>query len=130
VPDSVAIRSVRINRNGTADMFLVVTGRGGVLSASDAAVARARGSAALLAATKHKKKKKAVASIRSISRRVHAGSVVLHIVPSLAGRKILKKRKLAVNVLVTYAPTGGTTSKQTRKLTLAIKKKKRVSKRR
>ena len=128
VPDTVAIRSVRINRNGTADMFLVVTGRGGVLRASDAAVARARGSAVFLAATKKKKKKKPVASIRSISVRVHAGTVVLHIVPSLAGRKVLKKRKLAVNVLVTYTPTGGTTSKQTRKLTLAIKKK-RVTKR-
>ena len=63
--------------------------------------------------------------IRSVSVRVsRAGVVVLRIVPTAAGRRILSsRRKLAVKVLITFAPTGGTASKRTRALTLQIKKK-------
>ncbi|MEA2298822.1 MAG: hypothetical protein QOF77_1758 [Solirubrobacteraceae bacterium] len=77
-------------------------------------------SAGTIGAAQKRQAKPRPAQIRAVALTVKApATVTLHITPTAAARRLLfARRTLAVNVLLTYAPLGGTPSAQTRTLRL------------
>jgi peptidoglycan/xylan/chitin deacetylase (PgdA/CDA1 family) len=108
------LRSIRSRRNGKAKIIFDVGGPGG-LEAVDASVAGAAGVAA----------KRRRDRIRPTSKFVpQAGPVVVVILPSKAGKRILmRKGKLKVPVRVTFTPVAGAPVSQMVKVRLRLKRR-------
>jgi hypothetical protein len=107
------LRSIRSQLNGKAKIVIDVSGPGG-LEAVDASVAGKAGAAA----------KGGKGRIRSTSRFVpQAGPVTLLILPSKAGKRILRRKgKLKVPVRVTFTPADGAPVSQTLKVRFRLKR--------
>jgi hypothetical protein len=107
-----AFTSFKSLPNGTAKLTLEVTGPG-VLEAADGRVAKT----AVAAGTN------GAARIRPTSKYVpQAGEVTLKIIPSKAGKKLLKKKgKLTARIRVRFTPASGSPAEQTVKVRLKLK---------
>ncbi len=117
---------VKANKNGSADLTIAVAGPGTVHATGAAANNRVLASLAdFLGAAKHRKPKKPAASIVPLTVQAPAaGKVTLHILANAAGRKLLNKgKKVGLTVLVSFTPTGGSTSTQGYRVTLRMAKK-------
>jgi hypothetical protein len=107
-----AFTSFKSLPNGTAKLTLEVTGPG-VLEAADGRVAKT----AVAAGTN------GAARIRPTSKYVpQAGEVTLKIIPSKAGKRILRRKgKLSVLVRVTFSPVTGSPMSETVRVKLKLK---------
>jgi hypothetical protein len=123
--NAFTIGKPKLNRkNGTAKLPVTVPGPG-ALSLSGAAPLRLPGAARI------SKGGSFVSIVRPASTTASAAGTVDLPVRTKATRKLLReKHKLSVTVKVTFTPTGGTPSSQTRKITLRLKPKKRHKHRR
>ncbi len=106
-------------KNGSAISPVFVAGPGAVTAlATNTVVAGSSSSAPSRA------KRPALIKPRTVSA-VASGKVLVHLVPTRVARKILKRKgKLAVNVTITFMPTGGLAASQSFKpyLKLALKR--------
>jgi hypothetical protein len=107
--------SVKFKNGGTKATLSVTVPGPGVVSASSTAAAAAA------AKKKPKKRLLAPASVRATK----PGVVKLTLKLSKTGKKVLAKRgKVTLRVKITFTPTGGTASTQTKKLTFKKPKRK------
>jgi len=104
---------LKLNRKkGTARLKVDVPGPGTVV------VKDARATTASASAKKKAAKRIKRASVTAVA----GGTVFVTLKPTTAGRKILKeKHKLAIKALVSFTPTGGTTTSQTLEGKLKLK---------